>query len=278
MEVTACPPMPAQGAWVEEWRVQSRAQTQPVRPVHLPDKDENGVYERGVSFDELSRMNVQNHKGHSHWRTGCPAFMFSKTAMREIIVRFLERRAFSKVRQKKIQGTLQERLIAAQRKLDAMTPNLIVALDSLCEKYLTAKCADDLPAVKKLECLIEGLDTRLRIETPNFGAFVCAVLYFSYRCGNMDSVAVATQLGVKPAHIRQILSRCRKLAGESAATRGNRPRLTAEQRDAAKEAKRAARIRRREERVARIKKWSETWRKNMSASVKRAWAERRSAS
>lgn len=275
MEVTACPPMPAQGAYVEEYRVQGRAQTQPVRPVHLPDKDEDGVYERGVSFDEITRMNIQDHKGHQHWRTGTPLFMFDKHKMREIIVRFVERRAFSKVRQKNIKGTLQERLIAAQRKLDAMRPSLIATLDSLCELYVASKCADDLPAVKKLECLIEGIDTRLRVETPNFAAFVAAILYFSYRCGNMDSVATATQLGVKPCHIRQILSRCRKLAGEKPAARGNHLRLLEE-----KEARLAERLRKREERAraraARITR-SETWRKNLAASQKRAWAERRSA-
>ncbi len=275
MDVTFCAPMPAQGAWVEEWRVQGRAQTQPARPVGLPHKDESGVYEPGCSFDDITRMNIQDHKGHSHWRTGCPDFMLDNK-MREIIVRFVERRAFSKVRQKKIQGTLQERLASAQRKLDSMRPSLIVTLDSFCEKYLTAKCAADLPAAKKLECAIEGIDTRLRVETPNFAAFVGAVLYYSYRVGGMDSVAVGALLGIKTCHVRQILSRCRKLAGEKAATRGNRPRLTAEERDAAKEAKRALRIRRMEERTARIKR-NETWRKNLSASAKRAWAERRSA-
>lgn len=273
MDVTVCPPMPAQNAYFEEYRVQGRAQTQPVRPVHLPDKDENGVYERGASFDEIARMNIQDHKAHSHWRTGCPDFMLDKHKIREIIVRFVERRAFSKLRQKKIKGTLQERLISAQKKLDSMRPSLIVTLDHFCEKYLTAKCADDLPAAKKLESVIEGLDSRLRVETPNFAAFVGAVLYFSYRVGNMDSVAVATQLGVKPAHIRQILSRCRKLAGEKPASRGNHSRLREE-----KEARLAERLRKKKERAraraARITR-NETWRKNLSASAKRAWAERK---
>ncbi len=176
--------------------------------------------------------------------------MFSKTAMREIIVRFVERRSFSKMQQQKIHGSLQERLIRAQQRLDAHRPALIATLDSLCEQYVTAKLVGDLATAKKLECLIEGIDTRLRIETPNFAAIVTAILYFSYRIGNMDSVAVGAQLFVKPCHIRQILARCRKLAGEKPAARGGRARLTREEWQARRDAEDARREERRAEREA----------------------------
>ena len=138
----------------------------------------------------------------------------NNTQLRELLVAFLEERAFNG-RTGLDTGTLAERLANAQRKLIANCGKfLIPTIDRLCKRLVALKGSgpstqQTQKQIRSLEQEIENADTRLRFEQKDGGAsLVLGVVYFYFRLGQ-DSVAVGKQLETKPPHIRQIVWRLR---------------------------------------------------------------------
>src|SRR5208282_2465262 len=173
----------------------------------------------------------------------------------EVIVRAVEAKAYVNSKSKHIDrsGSLDERLKRAEAKIASMRERKEAVLSNLCSRYVALKSAGD-PAAKQLEHQIENYDSQLCND--NHAATITAVLFLSYRCG-LDSVGVSNHLDgrVKPPLVRQILRRCRMIAGEPST---QRVRLSPDDRAAraamkaeAKEARRLLRAHRAEQLEAR---------------------------
>jgi hypothetical protein len=99
------------------------------------------------------------------------------------------------------------RLKKASRRLQAKIPLLEKALDRAVAEYMACKDASQLG---KLERLISNLDTRCVIDR-NAAPVLASIVYGHFRLG-LDSVAIALQLKISPACVRQTLKRVWKTA------------------------------------------------------------------
>ena len=139
------------------------------------------------------------------------------------------------------EARLRERLDAVQRKVATKRPAAALVMDQLCAKYVEikqkglkpgmtdkewnesrnepymefaegeARYQDEKNKLKRLEVVIEGIDTYLRYTVHGGADVVVSAVYLYYRCG-MDSIGVANELGLKSPHIRQTLYRLHQTA------------------------------------------------------------------
>ncbi len=74
-----------------------------------------------------------------------------------------------------------------------------------------ARYQDEKLKLRRLETVIEGIDTYLRYSEHGGADVVVSCVYLYYRVG-MDSVGVASELGLKSPHVRQMLFRLHQTA------------------------------------------------------------------
>jgi hypothetical protein len=160
----------------------------------------------GIAFEDYSRMATIIHKQSGERRLPTPEWVLRPDLLRQILVNYLERRAgFHKAQP----GTDRERLDRANQKLAALCARKESVLRKLCSEYIDLKNTGIDPArAKKLSELIANLDTCLRFERDIAGTVLRVVHLFYSVC--LDSVGVATELGIKPTHVRQMLWRLRR--------------------------------------------------------------------
>jgi hypothetical protein len=129
--------------------------------------------------------------------------------MRQLLVRFMERRAFGRkvwVKRAPMPGTDVERLQRAQNKLLLDVPRLDALATKLCGEYVEGKRTGAAQErLLRLEVEIEGIDTQCRLA-KSMPEIIVGVIYRSY-CLGEPSVTVAHALGLKPPAVRQLLSR-----------------------------------------------------------------------
>jgi len=240
-----CPPHAAHQIESPEPQFTHRAM-----PVHLPDKDSEGDgYAGGLSFQDFSGMSTLKASG--VLRRTIPPFMLDPVKLREVIVLAVEARAFgnSKKFRARIKGSLTARLKRAEAKITSTRARKIAIINSLCDLYV--KSTDPIEK-RKLAVNIEGLDTTLcLLDRP--AAIITAILFLSYRVG-LDSIGVSQYLGgrVHPPMVRQILSRCRKLAGMPSASRVLSPEERALRDQIRADQKEARRLLREQKHAARL--------------------------
>jgi hypothetical protein len=214
-----------------------------------------GWLSNGVSFDDYGRMQTLKKKTSGERRLPTPMWALNNPALRRVIVQFMEERAFSKKERLKIRGGLKRRLENAKVKIISKRPAAIVILDRLCAEYVTikqkglkpgmtdtewnasknqpymsfaegeARYQDELKRLRQLEVEIEGIDTYLRISENGGADILVAAVYLYYRVG-MDSVGVASELGLKSPHIRQTLYRLHQTAKRLWPPNGNPSQMT----------------------------------------------------
>jgi hypothetical protein len=182
----------------------------------------------GLSFQDIGSMGIHTRKQSGERRLPTPVWAISDKLLRELLVVFLETR----VGLRPTKARLKVRMERARLAVLAQHPRLNEALDHLNAEYVRIQKNgvseeeiesrhipqplpgfEDEVAVKatkdrleELEIEVEGLDTYLRY-TRNGGAAVLAqVCYLYFRVG-LDSVGVATECGLKPPHVRQLLYR-----------------------------------------------------------------------
>jgi hypothetical protein len=156
-----------------------------------------------ISFDDWESMGLHRDRHFAHALYKIPSWALDDTALREVIVSFLEVRA----RIGRGIGTLAERLARAEKALCQQLPMLNSVLDQMCREYMAA---EDPARKKELQVAIEGYDTTIRIATKG-AATLAAVVYLYHRL-RWDSARVAAELQLKPPHIRQILYRMNQVA------------------------------------------------------------------
>ena len=145
---------------------------------------------------------------------------------------------------------LRSRLDAVQKKVASKRPQAESVMDQLCAEYVEikqkglkpgmtdkewneslnepylefaegeAKYQDEKVKLKRLEVVIEGIDTYLRYTVNGGADMVASAVYLYYRVG-MDSVGVANELGLKSPHIRQTLYRLHQTAKKIFPPNGN---------------------------------------------------------
>ncbi len=199
---TLCPPMPAAGAIHTERILSAKLFSSTLASSELDFRDFDG------------NMSCRTHKAADHYRVACPDFMLQPLKLKEVIVRACECRAYGNLKSVHADrsGTLEERLARAEKRIAEKRTAKIAVLDRLLQRHMEAKESGDLETAKILATKIEGYDTQLCCT--NVAALITAVLFLSYRAG-MDSCGVSQHLEgrVKPPAVRQILRRCRILAG-----------------------------------------------------------------
>jgi hypothetical protein len=162
------------------------------------------IVSSGVAFEDYTRMSTQLlQKLNSNRRLVAPAWAYNDDPLLTVLTRAMEERALiSRMLQT---GTTKEKLERAQQKLEKMRPELTARIDKLCTLFVAAKRDGDHDIVASLGVQVEALDTQIRLLS-DIPKILAGVVYFYWRCG-FDSVQTGQQLGIKPPHVRQLLSR-----------------------------------------------------------------------
>lgn len=186
-----------------------------MHPVHA-DYVGNGEFEStGIAFEDYKRMSMQQHKLGAGRKNAPPAWAFNDSQLRAVIVGCVEARAYmiaNTFGTADCTGTHAERLARAQQFLSAKRANFEARIDNLCKQYVAAKNAGNLAQARDIAQKVEELDTSLRmIDNP--AKFYVGVAYHYWRSG-LNSVETAQQLGIKPPHVRALLWRMGRTAGE----------------------------------------------------------------
>lgn len=161
-----------------------------------------------LSYDDYARCHMQTRKQSGVRRLPTPKWAFNFSMQRELLVAYLEKRAYmngSPPPQSK-SLTLHQRLAAAQAVLVRRRPMFVERITELCAEYVAMKNARRPAGVlRKREIQIELLDTRLRMESKDGGAGMIARIIHLYYSVGFDSVGTAQEMGIKPPHVRKIL-------------------------------------------------------------------------
>lgn len=157
--------------------------------------------ESRIAFEDYSRMYSFQHKLAPCRRLDTPEWALRPDLLRRVVVHFVERRAGFK---KPLPGTEKERLEQASKTLAERCGSNESVLRNLCSHFVELKKSNAEPtALAALKIQIENLDTRLRIDRGIAGIVIRAAhLYYG---AGLDSVGVATELGLKPPHVRALI-------------------------------------------------------------------------
>ena len=179
-------------------------------PVHV-DFIGGAAQSNGIAFEDYQRMGTHTHKLNSGRRGSAPDWAFNSAQLREIIVRCMEKRVeFRKV---SLPFTDAERLTVAQKVLAGKNrPRLVATINKLCAEFMDAKKRGDTIRAGLLAQKVEETDTQL-VMIDHAPRLLAGCVYYYYRLG-LDSVAVGQQLGLKPPHVRGLLWKLGKVAGE----------------------------------------------------------------
>lgn len=205
-------------------------------PPHFDDHQfqQRSWKQRLVAFSDTHNMSVERHKQTQERRLPTPDWALNDVQLREVLVRYMERRAMFLKPQT---GTLKHRLQRAEKAIAARSPELQAKLRSLVAEYVSLKKArckvghkvvkdgrckwrhavwEPTDRLRELEIDIQGIDTQLCIIRRGVAATVVAIVYRYYRLG-YDSVTIAEQLGIVSATVHQVIWKMARLAEGSVA-------------------------------------------------------------
>jgi len=184
-------------------------------PVHAEYGADHEWSSGGIDFSDYARMQTSVRAVAPCRQMETPSWAVNDAQLRELLVAFLEERAFTQKAGLQT-GTLAERLANAQKKIiDGSKKHLVPIIDRLCNRLVALKRSTPLTQdiqqqIRLLEQQIENCDTRLRFEAKDGGAaLVIGVVFYYFRCG-LDSVGTSKHLSIKPPHARQIVWRLRQ--------------------------------------------------------------------
>jgi hypothetical protein len=185
------------------------------------DFDGEGFTSTGLAYEDYARMSTQHHKQSGERRLSTPDWAFNDSLLRSLLVRYLENRAGLRRHQP---GNEKERLERAVQKLNADADGLKAVLQRMCAEYVVLRNSGaDPERLIKLQRLIENYDSTLRVNA-NPAAITIGIVHRYYRVG-LDSVGVASELGIKPPAVRQTLWRLRRVWKQMQEWRGPRIRI-----------------------------------------------------
>ncbi len=158
--------------------------------------------ETGIAFSDYGRMHVMRRARTQERRLPTPSWAVNDTELREVLLKFCERR-FCLTGSRKISGLTNEQRLARIREMEQMkVKSLAPHLKAMIERYKTE------PEEKRaeLETQIGDMDTQILIARRGNASIANLVVYYYYRLG-WDSVTTAEEIGIKSPHVRQILAR-----------------------------------------------------------------------
>lgn len=174
--------------------------------------------ETKLSWQDFGACQIHVRKQSGERRLLTPEWAVNDKLLRQVIVRFMEKRAMIR---RNPHLLIHERLAVAIAFVKRHRPRWQATIDRLCEEFRQSKSPKRRA---DLQIEIEGLDTTLRTTERNGGAdFIAAVVYLYYRAGK-DSPGVAEALGIKPPMVRQTLYRLFRCWEELLNPKPQRPR------------------------------------------------------
>jgi hypothetical protein len=179
-------------------------------PVHADFIAGGEVSSPGIAFEDYTRMQQQFHALNLGRRYKIPAWALDDDQMRAVITRYMEVRA--DYRYAMGTGTDTERLERAQQRLKEKRPELVARIDRLCALLVAAKRDGLLARAAELGQKVEETDTQL-VVNEDIHKLIAGVIYFYWRCG-YTSVETGKELGLKPPHVRGLLTRLLNVAAK----------------------------------------------------------------
>ena len=254
-QITFCPPAP-QTTFFDAHHFEGNFQVRPVSVRYMGRDEWTGT---GLDFGSYAFMQTSRRRQNKGRRFRTPPWTANDHDVQAVIVTYLESRVFSRKKQIRMCSqrlSLKTRLRRAEEALQARAVTQEVVVDGLCAEYVQST---DAARRSLLESEIQGLDTQIRINRDP-AKVVAGVIYFYYREG-LESTQVAAELGFLSPWVRQLLYRIMKIAMglglESPESITCQRRDIAEERvkrdvekQATRDAERAARIAAREEHKA----------------------------
>ncbi|HEV2521984.1 MAG TPA: hypothetical protein VGT24_06345 [Candidatus Acidoferrales bacterium] len=156
---------------------------------------------RKISWDDyLWGMHCYTRKQSGERRLPTPQWALNNELLQQVLTEFMERRAC--VRNPNF--SLRERLALAIEGVKKQRPYYQATVDRLSGEF--RQCKDEARRAE-LQQEIESLDTFLRMIANNGGAGTIAAVVYLYHRRKLDSVGVATELGLKSPHVRMLLYR-----------------------------------------------------------------------
>jgi len=208
--------------------------------------------ETGIAFSDYARMHVHRRERTQERRLPTPSWAVNNTELREVILKFVERR-FYLTGSRKMSGLTNEQRLARVRNAEMKWADRMgVKLREAIRRYKEEQAAGVDP--EKLNndhyMQIGNLDSQILMARRGNAAIASLVVYLYYRLG-WDSVTVAEEIGIKPPHVRQTLARLYNAANN---VRYIRPcdREAYEQRKAAREQRKIEREAERQAHAARM--------------------------
>jgi hypothetical protein len=152
-------------------------------------------------------MHVQYRALAAERKNSAPAWAYNQSAFRELLVCFIEQRAFIGRSLPCRTGTQKERLERACTKLRERVPSKIETLRGLCQRYVALNNSDapDREQHARLATEIKNLDRDIR-TTARIAEIIVGVCFYYYGCG-LNSVEVAEKLHLSSPGVRQLLLR-----------------------------------------------------------------------
>jgi hypothetical protein len=199
--VTICPPAIASGAIFSSPTVKRK------RAVRTPDRDEDGNFADGLSFDDYSRCQVRYHVAENRARCyQTPLWTQSTETIRIVLLEYFERRLFSGKKRATLQGDVRQRLVTAMSELKRRGTPLSKRRDTLAARL--SFCSSHKRR-KDIEKAIDGVDRQLQLSTrPD----VVLQIILDYHGAHLDSIEIADRYEVTPKFVHELLSRMNKVA------------------------------------------------------------------
>jgi len=177
----------------------------PQYPVSVSFRGGDDWESTGLDFSDFVRCSTGRRTLAPSRRLDTPDWALRPEKLRALIARFMELRAG--ILQPR-GGTPSDRLAFAQERIAEKLPAKKAVLTRLCLEFVALKKNPNATREKldRLSQKIEGADSELcTLQKSDRGAAqIVAMVHFYYLVG-MDSVGVATQLGIKPPVVRQTL-------------------------------------------------------------------------
>lgn len=172
--------------------------------IHRSSNDELAV----ADFD---RLHVERRKRTHSKRIQSPEWVNNEELLRQVLVQFLERRAYLKATPPP--GTYQERIDRAEQAMAARVPAMQERMRGWIVEYknLLDSGQPDQKRLHDLEKEIQNADRQICVIRKGMASTLLSVVYLYYRTG-WDSVTVAEELGLTSTGVHQIIFQMRRLA------------------------------------------------------------------
>lgn len=171
-------------------------------PVNVEFCGAGEIKSSNIAFEDYARMSTQTHKLNKGRRYEAPAWALNDDSTRAVLTRYMESRANFRYAQ---EGTDAERLERARLQLQKQRPELVARIDRLCAALVAAKRDGLHDAAAAISQKVEETDTQILV-LEDIHKRVVGIIYLYWRVG-YNSVEVGQQLGLKPPHVRGLLTR-----------------------------------------------------------------------